>query len=133
VEVVFTMEQLTLTLPAGLLEKARIMAGRAGRTVDAVLVEAIERSLDPLGDALEQKPVTQWPDEEVLSAADGQMPPEREERLSELLDRQQAGRLADAERPELTALMELYQRLLLRKAQALAEAVRRGLREPVRP
>ena len=127
------MEQLTLTLPAGLLEKARIMAGRAGRTVDAVLVEAIERSLDPLGDALEQKPVTEWPNEEVLSAADGQMPLEREERLSELLDRQQAGLLTDAERPELTALMELYQRLLLRKAQALAEAVRRGLREPVQP
>jgi hypothetical protein len=69
----------------------------------------------------------------VLAAADVQIPPAEDERLSDLLTRQQAGTLTDTERPELAALMELYQRLLLRKAQALREAVRRGLRAPLEP
>jgi hypothetical protein len=54
-------------------------------------------------------------------------------RLSDLLDRQQATSLTAAEHSDLTALMALYQRLLLRKAQGLREAVRRGLRQPVQP
>jgi hypothetical protein len=41
--------------------------------------------------------------------------------------------LTNAERGELASLMDLYQRLLLRKAQALREAVRRGLRGPLEP
>jgi len=49
-------------------------------------------------------------------------------RLSMLLDHQQAGTLTSEERAELAALMQLYQVGLLRKAQALREAVRRGLR-----
>jgi len=69
-----------------------------------------------------------WSDQEVLAAADGGMPAAADERLSELLNRQQAGLLKDTEHAELTALMQLYQQGLLRKAQALREAVRRGLR-----
>jgi hypothetical protein len=61
------------------------------------------------------------------------MPATDDERLSELLDRQQAGSLTAAERSELTALIALYQRLLLRKAQGLREAVQRGLRQPAQP
>jgi hypothetical protein len=51
--------------------------------------------------------------------------------LSELLDQQQAGRLDFQKRDELTALMQVYQEGLLRKATALSEAVKRGLREPL--
>ena len=65
-------------------------------------------------------------DDPGLSAAD-------DRRLSELLNRQQAGTLTDAEHPELTALMEVYQTQLLRKARALRESVRRGLRPPLQP
>lgn len=52
-------------------------------------------------------------------------------RLSKLLDRQQAGKLSDAERHALAALMQVYHENLVRKAQALGEAVCRGLREPL--
>jgi hypothetical protein len=41
--------------------------------------------------------------------------------------------LSDTERGELLTLMQVYQEGLLRKAQALHEAVRRGLREPPAP
>jgi hypothetical protein len=56
-----------------------------------------------------------------------------DDRFSDLLDRQQAGALTEAERTELAAFMERYQVGMLHKAWALREAVRRGLREPLQP
>ena len=68
-----------------------------------------------------------------LALTELQMQPEQDRKLSTLLQQQQAGELSDAERSELLALMQCYQEGLLRKAQALQEAVRRGLREPLAP
>jgi hypothetical protein len=51
--------------------------------------------------------------------------------MGQLLDRQQAGRLSEAARSELAALMQIYHENLVRKAQALSEAVRRGLLGPL--
>jgi hypothetical protein len=126
--------QITVTLPEDVIRRAELLARRVGRPVADVLAEVIELSLRPLG-ALPNgdRPVTAWPDDEVLAAAEGEMPDVEDARLSELLNRQQAGRLTDSERSELAALMQLYQAGLLHKAQALREAVRRGLREPVQP
>jgi hypothetical protein len=56
------------------------------------------------------------------------MASQQSQRLSELLDRQQAGKLTLDEQPELWVLMRVYERGQLHKAEALAEAVRRGLR-----
>jgi uncharacterized protein YnzC (UPF0291/DUF896 family) len=61
------------------------------------------------------------------------MPPADDRRLSELLDRQQASALTADERAELHTLMQTYQEGQLRKAQALREAVGRGLRERPEP
>jgi hypothetical protein len=61
------------------------------------------------------------------------MTPVQDRRLSTLLHRQQTGELSDMERSEMLALMQVYLDGLLRKAQALREAVRRGLREPLEP
>lgn len=77
--------------------------------------------------------VSELSDQEVLKLAESQMTPAEDRRLSQLLDRQQAGKLKAEERLELFALMQIYQNGLLRKAMALAEAVRRGLREPLTP
>lgn len=55
------------------------------------------------------------------------MEPDQDVRLSELLDRQQAGFLLENERLELQSLMQIYQEGLLRKATALSEAVKRRL------
>jgi hypothetical protein len=126
--------QVTLTLPDEVFQRAELAARRTGRPVADLLTETIELSLRPLGHPSdEEKPLTSWSDEELLAAADAGMPPAADQRLSELLDRQQAGLLTDAERPELAALMQMYQEGLLRKARALREAVRRGLREPLQP
>ena len=73
----------------------------------------------------------EWPDEEVLAASRSTMADADDRRLSELLGLQAEGLLDAGDRDELTGLMGLYERGLVRKAQALEESVRRGLREPV--
>ena len=70
--------------------------------------------------------VTSLSDEDVLKLTELQMSPEEDSRLSRLLDRQQKRKLTVAERAELFILMQVYQNGLLRKAQAMSEAVRRG-------
>src|SRR5262245_1694288 len=126
--------QITVTLPEDVLQRAELLAQRTGRPVSDILTETIELSLRPLGAPTNgERLVADWSDDEVLAAADAGLPPVEDRRLSDLLDRQQAGLLADAERSDLTALMQMYQEGLLRKAQALREAVRRGLRGPLQP
>jgi hypothetical protein len=126
--------QITVTLPDDVLHRAESLARRVGRPVADLLAETIELSLRPLGAATpEEKPITTWSDEEVLAAVELTMPAAEDQRLSILLDRQQAGLLTSGEPAELMALMQLYQEGLLRKAQALREAVRRGLWEPLQP
>ncbi len=73
-------------------------------------------------------PMVALSDDDVLALADLQLEHEADRRLSALLESQQAGTLSSAERSELLTLMQLYQDGLLRKAGALKEAVRRGLR-----
>src|SRR5436305_1042580 len=125
--------QVTVTLPEDVFARAQRLAVRAGRPVADVLAEAIELSLRPLGGPAAEPPPADWADEAVLAAADLELPPADDRRLSELLDRQQAGPLPPAEAAELTGLMQAYQEGLLRKAVALREAVRRGLRAPPAP
>jgi hypothetical protein len=112
--------------------RAEAWAECAGRPVAEILADAIAQSLNPLGTPVNGKrPMSAWTDDEVLAGADAQMLPAEDERLSLLLDRQQVGLLTSAERTELTALMQLYQEGLLRKARSLREVVRRSLRPPL--
>jgi hypothetical protein len=75
--------------------------------------------------------VTSLSDKEVLALTELQMEPEQDQRLSELLYNQQAGTLVNADHSELVSLIQVYQEKLLLKAQALHEAVERGLRKPL--
>ncbi len=127
------MEQITITLSPTALQRVQILAQRTGRAVPELLAETIELSFQPLGNLGDPRPITEWSDAEVLAAADLELPPEADQQLSELLHRQQAGTLTAEERTRLSSLMELYQSGLLHKAQALSEAVRRRLREPLQP
>ncbi len=126
--------QVTVTLPDDVLQRAELLAQRTGKALADVLAETIELSLLPLG-SLENgdKSFSACSDDEVLAATETAMEPAEDRRLSELLDRQQADLLISEQRSELTALMQRYQMGLLRKALALEEAVRRGLRGPLQP
>jgi len=104
------------------------------RDVADLLADTITLALQPLAVSAESVPaITSLSDEEVLGLTELQMAPERDRRLSALLQKQQERALSAAEQTELVMLMQVYQEGVLRKAQALHEAVRRGLRTPLEP
>jgi predicted transcriptional regulator len=120
--------QITLNLPDEVYHQAELLAQQSHRTVSEILVETLEKFLLPTA-----KPVSALSDSEVIAQTQLRLQPLQEQRLSELLDRQQSGKIAFVEeRDELQALIHIYETRLLRQAQALNEAVRRGLLEPLK-
>jgi hypothetical protein len=120
--------QVTLTLPDTIYGSAESLASMTGRSVADILVTTIELSLPTfLSEGEAATSVTELSDDEVLAVVNIQMEPASAQRLSVLLERQQAGILSDDERKELHTLMHHYQSGLLRKAYALQEAVKRKL------
>jgi hypothetical protein len=78
-----------------------------------------------------ERPVETLADEEVLALTELRLTPEEQSLLSDLLQRNSEGDLdADGQR-QLDGLMRVYEKGLLRKAQALRVAVQRGLRAPL--
>ena len=120
--------QVTLDLPDDVMKQAAHLAGGLGRPVEDFLVQTLQKSLQPSATSTYRK-FSDMSDEEILAFSQADMSSDENQRLSFLLDRQQAGLLTAPEKAELTGLMALYQEMLLNKAQALREAVRRGLRE----
>ncbi|MGB0388362.1 MAG: hypothetical protein ACPGWR_26380 [Ardenticatenaceae bacterium] len=75
-----------------------------------------------------QIPVALLPDEEVLILSYSFMEPDQQRELGDLLADQREGMIDEAGRKRLAELLEISNRGLLRKSEALVEAVRRGLR-----
>lgn len=124
--------KITITLPDEIYQRAERFARLANRDIASILADTLQLSIPPVSTEVNNlEPVSVLSDEQVLALTDLQMEPEQDARLSELLDRQQAGTLTEDERPELQALMQIYQEGLLRKATALNEAVKRGLIKPL--
>ena len=119
--------QITLNLPDEVYQQAELLAQQSHRTVSEILVETLEKFLLPTA-----KPVSALSDSEVIAQTQLRLQPVQEQRLSELLDRQQSGKLAFLELAELQALIHIYETRLLLQAQALNEAVRRGSIEPLK-
>jgi hypothetical protein len=95
---------VTLNLPEDTYRRAERFARLANRDVQTVLADTLTQL---------------------------EMAPDQDDRLSELLYKQQAATLTPQEPVELDDLMQIYREGLLRKATALAEAVHRGLINPL--
>lgn len=125
--------RVVLNLPDETYERAAQYAAYAKREVSEIITAALASTLPSL-DAIDQlRSITKLPDSDVLALTNLRMEPQADRRLSDLLDRQQAGELTDLEGAELAALMRNYEMGLLRQSQALAEAVRRSLIPPLQP
>ena len=127
---------ITLNLPEDVYNRALLFAQLIGRDLADVLIEAISLSLSSTSPINESdrhfsESVKSLSDREIMAMSELQMESEQDLRLSQLLSKQQADTLTEAERPEMWSLMQIYQTLLLKKAVALREAVERGLREPL--
>jgi hypothetical protein len=126
--------RVVVDLPEDVYRRAERLAQLTRREVSDVLADTLALSLPPLAgtDATEGS-LVELSDEELLELTEVQLPPTQDKRLSKLLKKQQATGLSETERTQLQALMQAYQEGLLRKAEALAEAVRRGLHAPLEP
>ena len=125
--------QVTVTLTDEVFGRAERLAKVSQRDVADLLTEVIAVSLPEIRPQAEPSTLHEsLTNAQVMALSDLQLTPSQDRRFSSLLERQQSGVATEMERSELAALMQLYQEGLLRKALALQEAVRRGLREPLR-
>ncbi len=125
--------QVVLNLPEDTYQRAAQFAAYSRRDLTEVIASTLATAL-PSSDVINQiKDIANLPDREVLALTKLRMEPAADHRLSELLDRQQAGELDQRTGAELAALMRIYEINLLRQSQALAEAVERKLIPPLEP
>jgi hypothetical protein len=126
--------QVVLTLSDDLFERAKQWAALTGRDVPQTLTDALEIVLTPLLEPpAGESPVTAMSDAGVIALAQAQMAAPQGKRLDQLLAKQREDELTAPEQSELLALMQEYHRRWIRQSEALAEAVRRGLRDPLAP
>jgi hypothetical protein len=118
--------EVTINLPERILANLSSVAEKSHRRIDEVIVEKIEREFAIDTDELE-KQVAVCSDEEILELSEIKMPPEQDERLSNLLNKQTKKNLTANEEKQLWQLMEFNRLTTLKKALALREISRRGL------
>jgi hypothetical protein len=117
-------ESVTIELPGELAARARAVAIRTQRSLEDVLLEWLDR-------ASADVPVDQLSDDQVLGLRDLRLSDEQQTSLSELLACQREGTPDSPGRQRLDALLSLYRRDMVRKAEALKVAVERGLQPPL--
>jgi hypothetical protein len=121
---------VTVNLADDVYQRAKRFALIANRDLSSVIADTVANSFPLTGvDSDLISPVADLTDEQVMALTQLEMEPLQDAKLSTLLDRQQAGNLESGEPEELESLRQVYRESLLRKATALAEAVKRGLME----
>ena len=123
--------QITVTLPEHVYQRAQRLAELTQNDVADGLVAALDTLPSLVPQIAISAPVESLSNDEIIALTNLQMNAEQDDRLSELLRKQQEEDINEVEKIELQALLRLYEIGTLRTAQALAEAVRRGLREPL--
>ena len=126
--------QVTLTLSNELYETATRWAALTRHDVPKTLTDALSIVLSPRNiPPAPAKPLSTLSDAEVIALCRTDPGAEAGRRVNALLEKQREGTLNSREQQELVALMQGYDQLWLRQSEALAEAVRRGLRAPLEP
>jgi hypothetical protein len=115
---------LTLQIPESIEQEAHQIARRTQRPVESIIMEWLEF-------ARMEAPVESLSDERVLELCDQMLPVNQQAELSQLIDRNRNGDISPQEIIRLDELMDIYQRGMVRKAEAWKVAVERGLRPPL--
>jgi hypothetical protein len=125
---------VVVTLPDELDAHVQHWAILTHREVPQLLTEALALLLTPSGAPPgDAPPVTTLSETEVLAPAQVPMAPQQGHRLDQRLATQRETTLTTQEQAELVVLMQVYQQCWGRQSEALAEAVRHGLRAPLTP
>ena len=121
--------QVVVTLSDELMERAKQWALLTQRDLAQTLVDALQIVLAPVQHTIGVQPdIAELSDQEVLSLCTVKLKPAQGKRINVLLAKQREEQLTPTDQSELLALMEIYNQLWIRQSEALAEAVRRGLR-----
>ena len=125
--------EITLTLPEPLIEQVKQFGSATKRDVAAVLIDSLEMMWPTLSvlPTINYPSVNALSDEEVLTIAQAKMDKVQNDRLGSLQAKGKEASLTREEQYELLTLLQIYQVGQLRKSEALAEAVRRGLKKPL--
>jgi len=131
-----TTQTVTLKLPESLYRSAHQVAEATKQPLEALLTDTIARTLPPLDDvspaeAAELAKLTNLDDASLWREARATMNPVEQTKIHELLNRQGASELTSADHARLQDLLEVYGRLMVRKAQAYLLLARRGYRVPM--
>jgi hypothetical protein len=116
--------QITLEIPDDVVREAKAVAQRTGQDIEVILATWLDKMAAEL-------PVESLSDERILELCDLQMTDKQQSELSDLLARNRESQLHPDELARLEALMQIYRRGMVRKAEALKVAVQRGLRPPL--
>ena len=124
--------QVMVTLPDDLYENAQQWAIMTQRELSETLTDALRIVLTPVVTKPQvERPVSTLSDEEVIALSKVQMDQGQGERLGKLLEKQRELTLTATEQVSLMTLIQVYHQLWIRQSEALAEAVKRGLRPPL--
>lgn len=126
------MSDYTFTIPETLYDKARRVAEQTARPVDEVIRSGLEQSLTetlldlPDDERAELRALVYLSDDTLWTIAREQMTSVKQTRMQALMDKNTFGTITDAEHEELTGLVEVGERLMLRKSEAMKLLTERG-------
>ena len=126
------MSKNTIAIPHALYEKAQRLAKQTARSVDEIICTRLEDALDqplieiPSDERAELHAMAYLSADALWTIAREQMPPDIQQSMSQLMEKNSQGTITAEEFRALSALVERGQRLALRKAQAMKLLVDRG-------
>ncbi len=127
-----TDHPITLSVPEHIYDRARQLAESASEPIENVLVRQLEAALSeplptlPPDEQGELDALQRLSSEALWTIAREQMPADQQARMQILMDANSKGMISDNEYQELSQLVDVGQRLMLRKAQAAALLTKRG-------
>ncbi|MFQ5603008.1 MAG: hypothetical protein ACE5HS_07035 [bacterium] len=111
-----------------LIKKLKINPPYSSKEIQRLLKIAEQQIIERLN-----RPVDMLSDEELLKLTELQLSKEQQAKLNELLQKNREGELDSKGQQQLDELMRIYEHSLLRKSQALREAVKRRIIKPLQP
>lgn len=123
--------EIRLTMPQHLYDRARRLAEERDMPLEEALLSHLEQTLVelpslPPDEQAELDALERLSDDALWTIAREQMAEPRQQRMQVLMGRNNLGTISPDERAELEALVEQGERLMLRKAKALALLTGRG-------
>jgi uncharacterized protein YecA (UPF0149 family) len=117
-------QEVTLKISDRIIQQATLAASRKKNRVEEVLSDWLES-------VFQEKFTDKMSDKEILALTKIQISPDEQERLSELLFKNRETGLNKDEQRELDLMIEISERNMVKKSEALRVAVQRGLIEPL--